>query len=241
MKGLKHILCVIEAGAACQCALERAVALAENNQASLTVVAVAGRIAAGIGLPEHGLVPDDLQAEVVDAHARELETLTDAYRGRIRMDTRVLVGTPFLEVIRDVLRNGHDLVIKCAEPADGPGWFFGSDDMHLLRKCPCPVWLVKPESPKSYRRILAAVDVANYYPPAELQIRQALNDRIMEMACSLSVSEFAELHVARAWDAIGESAMRHGAFASRPEDVVDGYVEAGRRWNGPAPPASAGS
>jgi hypothetical protein len=30
--------------------------------------------------------------------------------------------------------------------------------MHLLRKCPCPVWLMKGEPSASYRTILAAVD-----------------------------------------------------------------------------------
>jgi nucleotide-binding universal stress UspA family protein len=43
------------------------------------------------------------------------------------------------------------------------------------------------------------------------------------------VSEFAQLHVAHAWDATGESAMRHGAFLQRPENEVNAYVEQVRR------------
>jgi len=54
------------------------------------------------------------------------------------------MGTGFLQIIRTVLRNGHDLVIKPAENPDFIERLFGSDDMHLLRKCPCPVWLTKP-------------------------------------------------------------------------------------------------
>jgi nucleotide-binding universal stress UspA family protein len=97
--------------------------------------------------------------------------------------------------------------------------------MHLLRKCPCPVWLVKPEKADSYRRILAAVDVDDNYPPEELKTRQALNGTVMELASSLAVSEFAELHVVHAWEAVGESAMRHGAFIRQPEDKVNAYVD----------------
>ncbi len=67
------------------------------------------------------------------------------------------------------------------------------------------------------------------YPPAELKTRQALNGLVMEMAGALAVSEFAELHVVHAWEAIGESAMRHGAFMSQPEDEVNAYVEQVRR------------
>ena len=38
-------------------------------------------------------------------------------------------------MIRAVLREGHDLVMK---PAEDPNWFdrlFGTDDMYLLREC----------------------------------------------------------------------------------------------------------
>jgi len=41
MKRLQDILCVVEAGDTSKDALERAVTLAQNNQASLTAVAVA--------------------------------------------------------------------------------------------------------------------------------------------------------------------------------------------------------
>ena len=51
----------------------------------------------------------------------------------------------------------------------------------------------------------------------------------MELAGSLAVSEFAELHVAHAWEAIGESALRHGAFMQRPENEVNTYVDQTRR------------
>ena len=187
------------------------------------------RVTAGIGMPDGGPISADLQAAMVSAHTQDLETLVDPYRKRIEIQTRVLLGVPFLEIIREVLRNGHDLVIKIPETWDWLDRFFGSDDMHLLRKCPCPVWLIKPQAPKAYRRILAAVDVDDAYPPAELESRRALNRQILEMASSLALSDFAELHIVHAWDAIGESAMRSGAFMSRPEHEVDAYVEQVRR------------
>ena len=229
MKRFKNILCVVETGEACKPALERAVTLAENNQASLTVVDVIERVAAGIGMPEGGPISADLQAEMVSAHEQQLGTLIDPYRTRIEIKTKVLIGVPFLEIIHEVLRNGHDLVIKIPESPDWLDRLFGSDDMHLLRKCPCPVWLIKPQAPKSYRRILAAVDASDAYPPAELASRRALSRQILEMASSLAMSEFAELHVVHAWDAIGESAMRSGSFMSRPKNEVDAYVEQVRR------------
>lgn len=224
MKRFKDILCVVEAGEACEPALERAVTLAENNHASLTVVDVTERVVTGIGKPEGGPTSADLQAAMVGVQAQVLEILVNPYRKRIKIKTKVLVGTPFLEIIREVLHNGRDLVIKIPETQDWLDRLFGSDDMHLLRKCPCPVWLIKPQAPKAYRCILAAVDVGDDYPPAELESRRMLNRRILEIASSLALADFAELHVVHAWYAVGESTMR-GGFMRTPEEQVTDYVE----------------
>jgi len=229
MQRFKKILCVIERGDAGQPVLERAVALAENNQAGLTVVDVIPRVTAGVGMPDDGPISRDLQSALVSEHEARMVSLVEPYRQRLDIQHKVLLGTSFLEVIREVLRNGHDLVIKCPESPDWLDRLFGGDEMHLLRKCPCPVWLVKPETEASYQRILAAVDVDDNYPPEELSTRQALNRLIMEMAGAMAVSEFAELYVVHAWEAIGESAMRRGAFMSQPEDEVNAYVEQVRR------------
>jgi nucleotide-binding universal stress UspA family protein len=225
MKRFKNILCVMEVEGAYQSALERAMALAENNQATVTVATVTERLKLSRGMPRGGSVPPDLQARVTAAQTQWLESLVEPYRERIEVNTLVLTGTPFLEIIRDVLRNGRDLVIKCPESPDWLDRLFSGDDMHLLRKCPCPVWLVKPETSASYQRILAAVDVGDSYPPEELETRQALNGTVMELAGSLAVSEFAELHVVHAWHAFAESSLRHSAFMSQPEDEVNAYVE----------------
>ncbi|MGB5439369.1 MAG: universal stress protein [Gammaproteobacteria bacterium] len=228
MKRFNDILCVVESGKTSAAALERAVTLAENNQASLTVVSVAEQVIAGIGMPPGGPISSQLQAALVKTHAGKLETLVEPYRSRTGIETRVLTGVPFLEIIREVLRNNRDLVIKVPETRDWLDRFMGSDDMHLLRKCPCPVWMVKPQVPQAYRRILAAVDVDTAYPADELETRHQLNLQVLEMASSQALSDFAELHIVCAWHAVGESAM-HGAFINTPEKEIIAYVEEVRR------------
>ena len=204
MKRFKNILCAVEPREECQPVLERAVALAENNQASLTVIDVTERVTAGIGMPEGGPISADLQDAIVSEHAQWLETLVEPYRKRLKIQTKVLVGIHFLEIIREVLRHKHDLLVKIPENQDWLNRFFGSDDMHLLRKCPCPVWLIKPTVKKPYRRILAAVDVDDADSPSGLESRHILNQQILEMASSLALSDFAELHIAFAWHPITE-------------------------------------
>ncbi len=95
---------------------------------------------------------------------------------------------------------------------------FGSDDMHLLRKCPYPVWLVKSDSPKACHRMMAAVDADDIYAPEELKTRHQLNLQFLEMASSLALSNFSELHIVYAWSALSEASMR--GFARTPENEI---------------------
>jgi nucleotide-binding universal stress UspA family protein len=224
MKRFRNILCVITRQSGDGQALARAVRLAQSNQARLRVVALVDRISLGMGMPEGGPISARLQAALLDEGEQRLQAIVEAHRGRVPLETGTRVGATFLEVIHEVLQHEHDLLIKAAED---PAWLerlFGSDDMHLLRKCPCPVWLLKPAAPRQYRSILAAVDLDDDCAPEELQAREALNDQVLQLAASLAVGDFSSLHVGHAWEVIGESALRTG-FMQTPSEQVDRYVQ----------------
>lgn len=224
MNRFSKILCVVDPGGKCETILKRAATLAESNQATLSVVTVLPPIESAPGLRLGTRSAREEATGLVEAYARRLEEAVSPFRGNLAPRTRVLSGIPFIEVVREVLRGGHELVIKAPED---PGWLdhlLGSDDMHLLRKCPCPVWLIKCEAARPFRRILAAVDVDESYPAEELALRRALNRQVLEMATSLALAEFAELHVVHAWEAVGESALR-AAFLKLPEPEVERYVD----------------
>jgi nucleotide-binding universal stress UspA family protein len=223
MKRFKNILFVVTDGRACRYTLERAVSLAENNQAKLTVVDVIPRLTAGIGMPDGGPISVDLQAAMMAERLQTLESFTESYRQRLHIQHEVLMGTGFLEIIRAVLRNGHDLLIKSAENPHFIERLFGGDDMHLLRKCPCPVWLTKPEEKSNYGCILAAVD----FEPEKLDtVEWSLNQQILELSSSLAVSDFATLHLVHVWDALGEMTIR--TWSDNPDAAGLSYVEGER-------------
>jgi len=224
MNRFKNILFVADNRQDNADALERAVTLAENNQARLTVVDVEERITSGIGMPPGGPISQELQLAMVKDHAQQLEELVEPFRQRIHIEIDELIGISFMEVIRDVLRNKRDLVIKVPEPIHWSDRLFGSNDMHMLRKCPCPLWLIKSQTPKSYWRVLAAVDIPYEYPLEEQESRGTLNRRVLEIANSEALTEFAELHIVHVWRAVGEGDMR-SAFLHTPEHKVAGYVE----------------
>ena len=70
-------------------------------------------------MPEGGPISAHLQAALNAEHEQGLDALIEPYRQRLTIQCKVLVGTPYLEVIREVLSEGHDLVIKVPED---PSW-----------------------------------------------------------------------------------------------------------------------
>lgn len=225
MQRFKDILCVATPGSIDHVALERAVALADNNRARLTVVEVVNEIPRNTKLIAHAQSLDELQAKIVAGHRQGLEKLVAPWRGNIEIQTKVLIGIPFLEIIREVIHSGHDLVVKIADSGGLLDRVFGSNDMHLLRECPCPVWLIKPQSSKVFQKIVATVDVGDYYQPEGLNIRHLLNLQILEMASLLALSEVAELHVVYVWEAFDVINPIRKAIIDTSEDIVFAHLE----------------
>jgi universal stress protein E len=214
MQRFKNILLVAGGEGWEGAALNRAVALAKNNRARLTVVDVVEEL------------PRDMRVLVTSMHLADLQKLAVAERLKdlqqhiepviaksFRITAKVLVGTPFIEIIREVLKNKHDLVMKTARGVSRlKEVIFGSTAMHLMRKCPCPVWVIKPEHQKKFSRIMAAVD-----PDPIDKKRNALNTKIMELATSLARIEGSELHVVHAWRLYGETLLSGSGRMSQSE------------------------
>ena len=181
-------------------ALERAVKLARANGASLTIV----NQVAGEGFPlSLGNLGKTIQKLDDQDIQRALEKMpTDG----IKITLKHLKGISFIAIIREVQSANIDLVVK---PVEGRGGYadmlFGSEDMHLIRKCPCPVWLIKPAKRKTYSRILAAVDP----DPSEAENAE-LNALILDLASSQAIQDKSELHIVHAWEMQYESQLRSG-------------------------------
>lgn len=224
MNRFKNILYVFQPSATQNTAIARAVALAQNNQADLTIMEVIPWTPAGIGLPPGGPISADLQAEMVNQRRDALASLVAPYIQQLDIRLEILTGPVFLEVIRAVLRERYDLVIRSAEDPNWISRLFGSEDMHLLRKCPCPVWLMKPAEKSNYDSILAAVDFDPSHPET---ISKGINAEILALSGSLALSDFAELHVIHTWDAPAEGLVR--TWANDPQTDSTHYIETERR------------
>jgi universal stress protein E len=125
-----------------EAAVNRALWVAQQTRAELTLFA-----ALRIELPRSEDVLEETAEVLVMERARSaLETLRKRAEERgVTAHVKLVSGRGWLEIIREVIRSGQQLVIVGTRDAGAAErLLFGSTAMRLLRKCPCPVWVTRP-------------------------------------------------------------------------------------------------
>jgi nucleotide-binding universal stress UspA family protein len=230
VKRFSNILLIVDEGPDHSAALKRAVALAKNNQAHLTVCTVVDAVPDDLQMAITAITPAELQQIAVTEKRDRLDQVVNSVTtDGLSLDKKVLIGNSSIEIIRQVLRNDHDLIMKCVEASGGlENTYFGSTDMHLMRKCPCPVWVIKPTENHKYGRILAAVD-----KDIEEPVTDVLNRQILEMTSSLAIAESSEMHIVHAWNLVAEDffrSSRSGISEAEVDAMVAEEATVRRRW-----------
>ncbi len=214
MKRFRNILVIPDTLDAHDRAIERAIELADTNAARLTIA----------GLLESDDAPDylaPLRNELVENMERQLDAAAKPARDRgLHVTTRILIGRPFVEVIRTVVADKFDLVMKTARGRrQFPPKLFGSTALHLLRKCPCPLWILDPQPSSNRKGILAAID-----PDTSDPDEQAVNIKILQLATSLAYLESAPLHVVHTWNVPFEDMIQHSPFLRVTKSEANNYI-----------------
>lgn len=221
MKSFKNIIFFHRLGKAERGALERIVPLVENNNARLKIVRVIEdlpRELQAIVRERHSM---DMKKIVEGEYAEELNQMIEPLRERgLQVKAKILTGTPFLEVIREVIRNRHDLAVMSEEASSGSRTsFFGSTTMHMMRKCPCPLMVIHPKHPKRFKRIMAAIDPTSQ-ETGQRKDKTDLNSLILQKASSLAEMEKGELHIVHAWRVYGETILKSPRFSRHAFDAI---------------------
>jgi nucleotide-binding universal stress UspA family protein len=220
----KRVLAVIDDSAA-QTALLSAAALAERYGAQLEVFGCVEPprdlgVIARLSGRDPGQLLDTLCAQKRDRMAEQVARhLPDR-----TVDMHLTTGKAFIEIVRHVIATGCDFVVKQAEPLSGVHrLLFSSTDQHLLRKCPCPVWLQPSGAAQAAECVIAAVDVDLGDAP-EPETLMTLNRRVIQTACLIAAPTGAQVIVLHVWDAIGEGLV--WAFSSDTDTrlAADTYV-----------------
>ena len=220
MQRFRNILVTVDTRWDKHPALQWAVRLAEHNQAKLKIVDDLPDLPwiAKVTLPDS----ETAQQALADQKRRAVDAIAHPIREQgIDVTTKVLSGRTSFAIIHEVMRSGHDLVVKVSKGAhSGRTGFFGTTSMRLLRKCPCAVWLVRPETEPHFDRVMAAIDPA----PNDI-IRDVMNNTVMDLARSIAEYEHGEVHFVHAW----ELSVRPDEIAYKPDELAETVRKAKRR------------
>ncbi|MBZ0111444.1 MAG: universal stress protein [Thermoanaerobaculia bacterium] len=204
MKEFKNILVATDTRLEGHPILDEAVEIARFSGATLKIVDVVPDFPWTVRLTvkKH----EDLRALVQREKKASLDALAAPIRERgIQVEAKVLSGRTSVEIVREVLRYKHDLVLRVAKGVDSRrGGYFGTTGIRLLRECPCAVWLVAPAATHEYQHVMGCVDTS-----AGDSLDAELNDKVYRLASLMSRHHDAQLSIVHAWLVFGEQLLRN--------------------------------
>lgn len=216
MQRFKNILVVVDDLTTSQPAIDAAAVLGARNGAKLTIVGLVEMSVANRVVKLSDGSEADVAGLLAEERRRELDEIA-AGLDLAEVETDVIAGVGFVETVKRIQRNGHDIVF-CSPGDEAQSGLAGSSlAMHLLRKSPVPVWVETPRGDPS-------PDVAVALGPFGTE-DQRLNQRLVELAGSLAAIRKGTLHLIHAWRLEGETLLRRSRVR-RPKAQVDELVQA---------------
>ncbi len=182
MTRYENLLVVIDPAREDQPALSRAIQLASHNDATTRLVLFLAIYDFSYEMTSM-LSADERQA-MRDGVVRQREDwLKSILKGHKTDSLEISVkvvwhNRPYESVVAQVFEGGHDLVVKATHQHDTLGSvIFTPTDWHLMRKCPCPLLLVKGNDWPENGKVIAAVHVGS-----ETDTHHELNDKLVNEA-----------------------------------------------------------
>ena len=193
MEKYKKILTIIDPTTEEQKALERAIELATKTNATITAFLSIYDFSYEMTTMLSGDEREAMRVSVIKDRELWLAEKIKPYANTgISIDSKVIWhNRPFEPIIEHVLTEQYDIVIKGTHEHDKlKAVIFTPTDWHILRKCPCPVLLVKEHSWPKNGNILAAVNVGS-----DENEHLSLNNKITEEALNLGKLIDANVHL----------------------------------------------
>jgi nucleotide-binding universal stress UspA family protein len=206
--------------------LAAAIDLAQRNEAELTVFSVVEKIPARRRFLEQNSKRIDLEELLLQSRMDYLKQVTPPTPFPVTHD--VVSGVDYLEIIEKVSSGGYDLVITAPEPEPARrGLRSSSLIMHLMRKCPVPVWVHSPDTATS-TSVAVAVGPLDAGEPTD-----SLNRKLLELGSSMAQLRGGALHIIHAWRLEGETLMRSPRLAGNSSRIElmaeEAFSEANQR------------
>jgi len=198
MKEFKKIMCVIDPDNESQPGLERGAWLAKQLGTELELLICYyneylsdGRLGSYPSL-------ENAEEDILNGLKRRLENLAEPLR-----ESGLVVGTTatwdhplYQGIVRHALKCNADIVLKDTHHHSAVSRaLLTNTDWNLIRSCPMPLWLVKPQAMQEKPGIIAAID-----PMHEHDKPAALDDEILIVSKTLAEAIGADIHVFHSYD-----------------------------------------
>lgn len=193
MEKYQKILAIVDPTTEDQKALKRAIELAQKTGASITAFLTIYDFSYEMTTMLSSDEREAMRQSVINDRTQWLKSLlSELDLSGLNVDCNVIWhNRPFEQIIEQVLKNGYDIVIKGTHQHDKlKSVIFTPTDWHILRKCPCPVLLVKEHLWPDNGNIVAALNIGS--DEAE---HSSLNDKITAEAKQLTQVMKANLHL----------------------------------------------
>ncbi len=189
METYQNILAVIDPSTDEQKALKRAIELAASIKANgsdnikvnafLTIFDFSYEMTTILSSNERNV----MRQSVIKDKTLWLESIIDELKSNIDIECQVVWhNRPFEAIIGQVIEHNYDIVIKGTHQHDKlKSVVFTPTDWHILRKCPCPVLLVKEHAWPENGNIIASLNVGS-----DEEEHDSLNVKITEQAKQLA-------------------------------------------------------
>jgi len=198
METYQNILAVIDPTTDEQKALKRAIELAASIKvngsesikvnAFLTIFDFSYEMTTILSSNERNV----MRQSVIKDKTLWLENIINELKSDINIECQVVWhNRPFEAIIEQVIQHNYDIVIKGTHQHDKlKSVVFTPTDWHILRKCPCPVLLVKEHAWPENGNIVASLNVGS-----DEEEHRSLNVKITEQAKQLASLIQANVHL----------------------------------------------
>lgn len=215
MSAIKRILVGVDlvgepavAPAPTQSAIEQALQAAQTLSSELTFISVLD----GPPVDTEAVVTDERETLDRRGDAEELhrELIEQAAERGVTAHSEIVFGRSWYEIIRAVGRGQFDLVVVgTREHGTTHRMLFGSTAIKLFRKCPCPVWVTRPDTNPDKQTVLAAHDFSE------------VGDDVLNAAICMAQVIDARLLVLHA----AETPLKASLIRTEcPQDEIDAYI-----------------
>ncbi|GHE83994.1 universal stress protein UspE [Thalassotalea profundi] len=193
MEKYQKILTIFDPTTEDQKAFERSIELAKKTNATITAFLSIYDFSYEMTTMLSSEEREAMRASVIkDRELWIAEKIAAVDNEGLIIDSKVIWhNRPFEPIIEQVINEGYDIVIKGTHEHDKlKAVIFTPTDWHILRKCPCPVLLVKDHSWPKDGNILAAINVGS-----DEEEHISLNKIITEEALNLAKLIDANVHL----------------------------------------------